>query len=247
MNASLPASLTVLSRLQRLDPRLLLLLALCGMVALFAARSGGELLLPAVVIVGLTVLCRRTSRLLALALQMRWLLLSVLLLHLLLTPGRTLFGSLLLSYDGLLRGLLVGAQLLLAAALASLLAVAGSAPGLAAALQALLSPGGLLRRPVHRFAGQVLLTLQLAPQLRADWEALRLRLRATRHTRRRWRRRLELLLQALIGHVDSLARQSAAGQDPFPALQPLPPLAWRQGENLCALLFLVAALISWWL
>lgn len=247
MGAVTLKSAPVVDALRRVDPRLLLILAAVGMVAIFAAGNGKALLVPAALTLLLLWQAGQLRRLGRLAWQMRWLLLSVLLLHLLLTPGRTLFGTLWLSRDGLLRGLQVCLQLFSAAGLALLLPALCTPERLAAALPAFAARFGPLRQPARHFAEQLLLTLQLASRLASDWQALSGRLRGKGRSPRQWLRRLALLLQVQAGRIDTLARRSAAGDNPFPQLQPLAALDWRQRENLAALLFLLAAVLLWWL
>jgi len=247
MDAASPHQRFVVDALRRVDPRLLLLLAVTGMVAIFSAGSIAALLVPATLIFLAIGQAGQLKRLLRLAWQMRWLLLSVLLLHLLLTPGRTLFGTLWLSRDGLQRGLQVSLQLLLGAGLSLLLAALCSPERLASAMQALCSPLGFCREPARRFAEQLLLSLQLATRLASDWRELAVRLRGRRRSLRQWRRRLALLLRVEVAQIEALAQRSAAGDDPFPQLRPLPPLPWRQRENLAALLLLLTAVLLWWL
>jgi len=243
----LPEPSSALVFLHRVDPRLQLLAVVCGMTAVFSARTANGLLLPAMIIIGLLVVTGGGRRMVSLLWHMRWLFLSILLLHLLLTPGRTLFGSLFLSQAGLLRGGLVCGQLMLAAALALILAVFCQPERLAAALQSLLAPAGLFRRPVQRFAGQVLLTLQLVPLLRELWASVEPRLQPDR---RRPRRRLQTvvnpLLTALIERVDALAYSSAVGDAPFPPLQPLQRFTPFSSPNML-FLFLLGTVFTWWL
>lgn len=239
MVATTHTSLNLVEGLRRADPRLLLVVALLTMVGIFSADRLGGLWLPAVIVLPLIVQAGQWPRMLRLLRQLRWLLLSVLLLHLLLTPGRTLFGSPWLSHDGLLRGLLVDSQLLLGAGLSLLLGHLCQPERLVAALQALCTPFGLLQRPGRRAAEQVLLVLQLAPQLADNWRRVSARLRGKDYRLRRWSRRLERVLPSLVASIDDLAQSSAAGDAPFARLQPLPPLAWAQRSNLILLLAIV--------
>jgi len=101
----------------------------------------------------------------------RWLFLFTLLLHLLLTPGRTLFGVEWLSYDGLLRGLTVCAQLLLAILFSSLLTLTSSVEALAGAVAWWLAPLRRWRLPVDELSRLLQLVLQFIPVLREEWAA----------------------------------------------------------------------------
>ncbi|MEJ2200637.1 MAG: energy-coupling factor transporter transmembrane protein EcfT, partial [Desulfuromonadaceae bacterium] len=101
----------------------------------------------------------------------RWLFLFTLLLHLFLTPGRTLFGLEWLSYDGLLRGIMVCAQLFLAIIFSSLLTLTSSVEHLAAAVASLLSPLRRFRLPVEEMSWLLQLVLQFIPVLREEGAA----------------------------------------------------------------------------
>jgi energy-coupling factor transport system permease protein len=157
------------SILHRLDPRL----KLCGLpllvIAVFAShdpvRLGGLALLAAVLIL-ISGIDRPTwwrgFRML------RWLFLFTLLLHLLLSPGRTLMGVGWLSYDGLLRGSLVCSQLALAVLFSSLLTLTTSPREVAGACASLLSPLARLGFPVRDTAILLLLVLHFVPILREE-------------------------------------------------------------------------------
>ena len=95
-------------------------------------------------------------------------LLFTLLLHLFFTPGRTLFGTSWLSYDGLLRGLLVDGQLLLAVLFSILLAWTTQPERLAWGLAFLLSPLQRFKLPVREAAGLLILVLQFFPIIRDE-------------------------------------------------------------------------------
>ncbi len=152
---------------------------------------------------------------------LRWLLLFTLLLHLLLTPGRTMFGVAWLSYDGLLRGLTVCGQLLTAVIFASLLTLTSSVDELAAALSALLAPLRRFRLPVEEAVRLFYLILYFIPILReeatAQIEAFRNRGetldRGTLLQRGRLvGRMLAPLILGLVDRADALAHEMATDQ-----------------------------------
>ncbi|MBW6511891.1 MAG: hypothetical protein K0A93_07215 [Desulfuromonadaceae bacterium] len=96
---------------------------------------------------------------------LRWLLLFSLALHLLFSPGRTLFGTSWLSYDGLLHGLLVDTQVMLVV-LCSLLVTLTTLPRqLAAAFSRLLRPLERLRFPVDETAALLMMMFHFFPLL----------------------------------------------------------------------------------
>lgn len=157
------------SLLHRLDVRLKLGVLLVAIMSLFASPSPYRLLL----ISGLCV-CAVVSSNLRIAqvgkklLGLRWLLLFSLLLHLFFTPGRTMFGTTWLSYDGLLRGLTVDLQLLLALLCSYLLALTTAPTSLAWGMGTLLSPLARLGVPVREGSGLMLLVLHFVPLVRDE-------------------------------------------------------------------------------
>jgi len=162
------------SWLHHFDIRLKLLLLGGSVACLFAATSGWRLLPLALFWLFAARCCRGAWReALNIAWLLRWLLLFTLLLHLFFTPGRTLFGTSWLSLDGLLRGLLIDGQLLLAVLLSLLLAWTSRPERLAWALTALLSPLQRLRLPVREAGGLLLLVLQFLPLIRDEVAELR--------------------------------------------------------------------------
>ncbi|SHI59606.1 energy-coupling factor transport system permease protein [Malonomonas rubra DSM 5091] len=157
------------SWLHRFDARLKLLLLLVVVVSLFSASSGWRLL-PLLLLWLLAARgCSRGWRNgLRVVAMLRWLLLFTLLMHLFFTPGRTLFGTSWLSLDGLLRGLLIDGQLLLAVLFSMLLAWTTRPERLAWALTSLLSPLQRLRVPVREAGGMLVLVLQFFPLIREE-------------------------------------------------------------------------------
>lgn len=157
------------SYLHLFDPRLKLLL-LGGLAAcLFSAAGGWRLVILFLLWLAGAGCCSNGWRDgLKVFGMMRWLLLFTLLLHLFFTPGRTLLGTSWLSYDGLLRGLLVDAQVLLAVFFSMLLAWTTRPERLAWALTCLLSPLQRFKLPVREAGGLLLLVLQFFPLIREE-------------------------------------------------------------------------------
>jgi energy-coupling factor transport system permease protein len=157
------------SILHRLDPRL----KLCGLpplvIAVFAGHNPlrlGILALLAIVLILLSGIGWRTWwRGLW---MLRWLFLFTLLLHLFLSPGRTLLGVAWLSYDGLLRGTLVCSQLAIAVLFSSLLTLTTSPREVAGACASLLSPLERFGFSVRDTAMLLLLVLHFVPILREE-------------------------------------------------------------------------------
>ncbi len=161
------------SYLHQFDPRLKLLLLCVLMACLFSATSGWRIVAIASLWLGVARYgsggWRDGLKVIGL---LRWLLLFTLLLHLFFTPGRTLFGTSWLSYDGLLRGLLVDSQLLMAVLFSMMLAWTTKPEHLAWGLTSLLSPLQRFKVPVREAGGLLLLVLQFFPLIREEVGAL---------------------------------------------------------------------------
>lgn len=157
------------SFVHRLDPRLKLVGLPLLTITAFAMPSTGRLLLLFLV-AGCLILASRLPaadwwrgvRLL------RWLFLFSLLLHLFFSPGRTLFGLPWLSLDGLVLGIQVCWQLLLAFLFASILSLTTSPGQLASAITALLEPLRRFGLPVERLSQTMHLVLYFIPVLREE-------------------------------------------------------------------------------
>ncbi len=210
------------SLLHRLDPRLKLAGLPVFVVAVFAcsawmqlaALAGWALLLvlvsgvrPGIWWRGLWVL--------------RWLLLFTLLLHLTLSPGRTLAGLAWLSYDGLLHGLMVCCRLALAVVFSSMLTLTTSVEALACALACVLAPLRRFGLAVDTLVWQLQLVLRFLPALREDASGLLRESRdrgedvasATLLERARLLRRfLAPLLFRLADRADAMAQDVVAGR-----------------------------------
>jgi len=157
------------SLLHRLDPRLKLGLLLLMIITLFAVPGPVQLALLSV-ICGFSLLTCRIPFLQVLLklVHLRWLLLFTVLLHLFFTPGRTLLGTSWLSLDGLLRGLTVDLQLVLALILSFLLARTTSPSDLAWGLTRLLAPLSRFGVPVREAGGLLLMVLHFLPLVREE-------------------------------------------------------------------------------
>ena len=229
------------SPLHAADPRLKLLV--CGALAIlaFAAGSWPRLAAAAVLLLPLAAAARLGPAWLVRTLwPLRWLLLFTLLLHLLLSPGHTLFGLSWLSRDGLQRGLLICSQLGTAALAAALLTATTSAERIAAACGWLLAPLARCGCPVRRWQELVALVLRFFPVLQAELRTTAVvdggRWRARVDA---WEERLLPVFDRLVVRADILARRVAAGEEQLLAAEPLPPLGIRGS---CDLLLLAGGL-----
>jgi energy-coupling factor transport system permease protein len=163
---------------------------------------------------------------------LRWLLLFTLLLHLLLSPGYTLFGVAWLSRDGLLRGLLTCSQLAIATLAAALLTFTTTAERTSLACGWLLAPLARLGCPVRQWEELMALVLRFFPLMR---EELRTTVVAGEASWSRrimlWEERLLPLFDRLVERADALACRVAAGEETLLSAVPLPPLSWRGGGD----------------
>jgi energy-coupling factor transport system permease protein len=225
------------SPLHGADPRLKLLVCATLAILAFAAGSWLRLAVAAALLVPLAAAARLGPAWAVRTLwPLRWLLLFTLLLHLLLSPGYTLFGVVWLSRDGLLRGLLICSQLGTATLAAALLTITTSAERTAAACGWLLSPLARLGCPVRRWQELMALVLRFFPLLQGE-------LRATAVTGQggwsarvnAWEERLLPLFDRLVERADLLARRVAAGEEQLLPAEGLPPLAIRSGSDLLLL------------
>jgi energy-coupling factor transport system permease protein len=228
------------SSLHRLDPRVKVLAVPLLVVAIFAATSPQQLGALSLAACGGWLLgCLPATVIPRLVWTLRWLFLFTLLVHLLFTPGHTLFGVGWLSADGLVIGLMTCWRLFLALLFAAALAATTTPAALAGALAWLLHPLDRLGLPVAAATEMVLLVLYFIPLLRN--EALDIyaeRVAADGGIppvgylpRGRFVCRLLLpLLLRLVDRGDELARRLAAGEavPELAATDPLgPPRAGR--------------------
>ena len=240
------------SFLHRLDARVKLVLLFVVIICLFASFDlhvlGGLIGLAGLAAALAKVSLGAVWRLLK---MMRWLLLCTLLLHLLLTPGRTLFGTGWLSYDGLINGLCVDSQLLLAVLFSLLLSWTTPPLELARALGWLLAPLRLVRVPVAEITGMVLLVMQFLPLIRQEIAQVdsiqKGQGRGPLSRLRCWAEQLEPLLLRLFDRADELARDIATARVvPEPAdtkeCQPLGLSVWA---TLCAGVLCVVLFWRW--
>lgn len=157
------------SFLHRVDPRVKLLLLLGLIACLFSASNPQRLLLIACLWFAAAGATKQGLHDVWRIIKMlRWLLFFTLLVHLFFTPGRTLFGTRWLSYDGLLRGLLINSQLLMAVLFSLLLAWTTRPEALASGLTTLLAPLQWLKVPVKEAGGMLLLVLHFFPLIQDE-------------------------------------------------------------------------------
>lgn len=207
--------------LARFDPRLKFVLLIALVVTVFSAARFERLALaglPALFFLfWQPTLCKSLLRRIW---YLRWLLVFTLLLHLFLTPGRTLFGSRFLSFDGLVRGLLVDFQLLLALFFTLVFALSTRPEAVAWASVRLLRPLEWLGLKVSAGGDMLLLVLHLLPRVFAQGGEFTRQMRAERWVMRSGRlRQMALHVSGLIGGLvedaDRTARDIVAGDGPI--------------------------------
>lgn len=155
--------------LHRLDPRLKVLSSLLLVVLVFAAADGAQLLaLALIVMIALWMISPVASKVWRVCWMLRWLFLFTLLMHLLLSPGRTLWGISWLSLDGLLLGFFVTAQMLLAVVISALLAITTSTKSLAISFGWFVKPLQWLGCRTDEWQKIVLLAMDFIPVIHEE-------------------------------------------------------------------------------
>ncbi|MBN2427352.1 MAG: energy-coupling factor transporter transmembrane protein EcfT [Deltaproteobacteria bacterium] len=176
----------------------------------------------------------------------RWLFLFTLLLHLLLSPGRTLLGLTWLSRDGLLQGVLVCLQLTLAVTFSSLITLTTPPSHIASALLSFLSPLSRIGVPAKKIAFLFRLVLDFIPVLREEGKDLILEcgyirnrddhiFQAVQKKIQVLRKITPLLLHRLVERADKMALAYAQGEISTELEEPLAPLTENR-DNVIALI-----------
>ncbi len=243
--------------LYRLDPRVKVLSCLLLVVFTFAATGWTELL-PLLFTVGIAV--RLTSpqaaSLWRVCWALRWLLLFTLLMHLLLSSGRTLWGISWLSLDGLLMGTFVCVQMLMAIMVSALLAITTSTEILSRTFAWFMQPLQWLGCKTEEWQKILLLTMDLVPVVQQEIRACATPdggIPAAGYISRTdagrwsvWRQQLHGLLLRLVDRGDMIAHRIAGEQDslrPPESLPPLMPLAFY--DQLFCLAMALAVACYW--
>ena len=213
------------SLLHRTDVRCKLILLAALVVAAFALpepqQLAGLAILAAALIPFSGVSLRIWWRGLA---AFRWLFLFTILLHVLLSPGHTLWGVEFLSRDGLLHGITVVVRLALAVTFSSLLTLTSSPPALALGIGSLFAPLKRVGLPSSRIAEMLFLSLHFIPLLREEMLAAAAARRqdvqgpaSALQWARSFRDLVTPVILRMVERADTLARQLAAGKEILPA------------------------------
>lgn len=207
--------------LHRLDPRVRVLSTVVMVMLSFAAVAWLQIALVAMA-VGLLALMapqcfgamQRTARLL------RWLLLFTFLMHLLLSPGRTLWGTSWLSLDGFWSGLFVCLQILLSAFLAVIMVSTTANETLVAAFGWFVKPLRSIGCRTDCWQQTLLLALDFLPSIHADITASATspdQLSDTHNPGEKdrwtgWVTRVHLFVVNIVDRGDRIAHEIAAGE-----------------------------------
>jgi energy-coupling factor transporter transmembrane protein EcfT len=167
-------------------------------------------------------------------LRARWLFLSILLVYLWFTPGTSIFGTELPTWEGVALGAHRAGVLALVILLANLLVQRSTTEELLAGLYGLTAPLGLLGFPRERFAVRAVLTLDYVMRLRSESPAA-----AGADEAGPYLSRLESRLQRRYGEAVARARSTPLGRLELPAAQ-APTLA-----DYAAVAVLASLLILW--
>ncbi len=234
--------------LHDLDPRLKVVACLLLVMLTFSSVNWVSLVLVALALTGATLFSGLTLQpWLRASWGLRWLLLFTLLMHLLMSPGRTLWGTTWLSLDGLLAGLRVDLQIVLALFAAQLLTRTTTAEDLARTFGWFLSPLERCGCRVEEWRVLMLRAIQFLPIVRSEVQATDTTAMPASSGKLSgrwdaWSERLEGLLLRLVERGDVQARELAAAEPdvgPEPGLPPLFPPAARETVFLAALVSLV--------
>ncbi len=235
--------------LHRLDPRLKLILLLLLIVTIFSAQSFAVLLCTTLLAAGLMLWQPLiVSQYLRRLPYLRWLLLFSFLLHLCLTPGRTLFGLRFLTYDGLMRGLMVDLQLLLALFFTLLFALVTAPNAVAWSTTRLLAPLQRLGIPVAETGGMLSLVLFFLPQVFQQGEPMARQVR--QHRGQKLSERLQNMsryvgdaILQLVDKAELLAREIASGEDSLTQLTT--DYSWKSNDTVCLIISLLFLSFCW--
>lgn len=243
--------------LHSLDPRVKVLSCLILVVLSFGA-TGWMQLLSVLAAVALAVWSIKSvsRRILRLFWLLRWLLLFTFLLHLFLSPGRTLWGLSWLSFDGLLSGVFVCLQMLLAFAASALLGITTTTESLTQAFGWFVRPLRWLGCRTGEWQKTLLLSLDFIPVVHSE---IRMSGRAEGGASDRltptvsqgrfaaWGKRLHGLIFRLVDRGDEIAHKltldddTVSSQNGLPAFLPMALLDQLFSMAVCLVI------LSYWL
>jgi energy-coupling factor transport system permease protein len=243
--------------LHRLDPRVKVLSCLLLVILAFAATGWVQILTLVVsTSVAFWLIPSLANSLWRICWTLRWILLFTLLMHLLFSPGRTLWGLRWLSLDGLLIGSFVCAQMLLAVLLSALLAITTSTKTLASTFGWFVQPLQWMGCKTEEWQKILLLTMDFIPIVQEETRVAaspegeasdEATLSASKSRWATWSDKLQNLLLRLVGRGDEIAQRIAANDETLQSpvsLSPLLPMALL--DQLFSLL-ITLLIVSYWL
>jgi energy-coupling factor transport system permease protein len=249
--------------LHRLDPRVKVLSSLLLVVLAFAATDWTRLFaLVVTVAITLWLTSPLLNSVLRLCWLLRWFLLFTLLMHLLLSPGRTLWGVSWLSFDGLLMGTFVCVQILLAIVSAALLALTTSTEKLTRTFGWFVQPLQWLGCKTEEWQKMLLLTMNFIPVVQEEMRASTASSDVDDYSESKqtasptqtagpgrwsvWMQKLQDFLLRLVNRGDAIAYRIATDEDTMPLPEELPPfLPMALQDQLFSLAFTLVVICYW--
>ncbi|PLY03681.1 MAG: hypothetical protein C0623_01305 [Desulfuromonas sp.] len=217
-----------------IDPRLVLTLAIGAMALLFAASSWWRIMLFIPLAWFLLARLELSRSFRWRFYWLRWLLVSIIALHMLLSPGHTIRGLSWFTYEGLARGLMVSLQIVLAMAISLVLMRLLTSERAVQTFAALLKPLTIIGFDVSGPIGQLRMTLRFVPVLQEEGKVAvaSVKDRATPGFLNRiqiLQKMVMTIFERMVVRADRLAHQAASGTptsvetDKLPSFLPLNP------------------------
>jgi energy-coupling factor transport system permease protein len=243
--------------LHRLDPRVKVLSCLVLVVLSFGAAGWMQLLsVSTIIALAAWSIKPHSQRIFRFFWLLRWFFLFTFLLHLFLSPGRTLWGLSWLSFDGLLSGSFVCLQMLLAVAASALLGITTTTQSLALAFAWFVRPLRWVGCRTDEWQKILLLAMDFVPvvqeEIRASSQEEIQTADAVPHAASQgrfaaWGKRLHDLIFRLIARGDEIAHRLAL--DDAAALRPMVLPAFLPMALLDQLFSIAVCLVilSYWL
>jgi energy-coupling factor transport system permease protein len=166
-------------------------------------------------------------------LRFRWLLLFTFLLHIFLSPGKTITGISWLSLDGVFSGSFVCLQMMIATLMSLSFAITTSAEAVASSSLWFLKPINLSGLKTHGWEEMIVLVLSLIPLVYQEFENSKKRVEekynavpfSFSQSFKRWFYQIELSMDNLIYRMDQIAVQRVMDEKKAAPLQTFAPLS----------------------
>ena len=233
-----------------LDPRIKILSSLILISLIFSASNWPQIIIfLGLTLAGLVLIPRHLGLILLVCSKLRWLFLFTILMHLFLSPGRTLFGTSWLSLDGLIFGFFVCLQMALTVLVACILGITTSTIDLAAAFGWAVRPLNTFGFKTEEWQKTLLLSLSLIPIVheeiyRTSNDQQGPKEPTGNHMGRwvRWHNRIKSFIDRLVTHADRLALDNAENNESDTStvqLRSLFPMAFHDIGFVLALLVII--------